>query len=163
MLRFGIVALMLCSAASLQLSALSRRAALAAAPAILAASPAAWAVGDNKVGYACRGDLDCGVSSSATARLTAAPGTGEAAGIRFGGTYEDPQKPGLPRKVVLAGSNVIITGKDEAGGKDWKVKGKPYGKALVLDFTSKGGPSEVVARWNGLGLVFEDGNVWKKK
>ena len=58
---------------------------------------------------------------------------------------------------------MIITGKDEAGGKEWKAKGKPYGKALVMDFTAKGGEKETIARWNGLGLVFEDGNTWTKK
>ena len=32
-----------------------------------------------------------------------------------------------------------------------------------FDFSPKGGPKEVVARWNGLGLEFEaDGNVWTK-
>ena len=82
--------------------------------------------------------------------------------MRFGGTYNDPLHPGLPRKLVLAGSNIIMTGKDEAGGKDWKVKGKPFGKAIVFDFSPKGGDKEVIARWNGLGLAFEDGNVWKK-
>ena len=48
-------------------------------------------------------------------------------------------------------------------GKEWKVKGKPIGRALVLDFSSKGGPKEVVAKWTGLGLAFDDGNVWTKK
>jgi len=115
------------------------------------------------VGYACRGDDGCGVSASAKAQLTATPGQGDRAGIRFGGTYTDPLHPGCTRKIVLAGSNAIITGKDEVSGKEWKAKARPIGKALVIDFSSKGGPSEVVARWNGLGLVFEDGNVWTKK
>ena len=150
---------------ALKLSAsTTRRAALAAAPAALfAATSPAFAVGANKVGYACRGDEGCGLEGNAVARLAATPGQGEAAGIRFAGTYKDPAFPDLPRKLILAGTNVIVTGKDEAGGKEWKVKGKPYGKALVLDFSPKGGPTEVVARWNGLGLAFEDGNIWSKK
>lgn len=95
--------------------------------------------------------------------LTATPGSGSPAGIRFGGTYDDPQHPGCTRKVVLAGGNVIVTGTDEIGGKQWKIKGTTYGKALVLDFRPKGGPADVIARWNGLGLAFDDGNVWTKK
>ena len=147
---------------------LSRRAALlSAAPAALLLAPlASQAVGENKVGYACRGDEDCGVSAQAIRSLTARPGTGEAAGIRFAGSYIDPAFPGLPRKLILAGSNVIITGADEKGGKEWKIKGKPYGKALVLDYSTKvkGGDKEVIARYDlAKGLVFDDGVVWKKK
>ena len=130
---------------------------MAAAPALLAPL-AAVAVGENKVGYACRGSDDCGVDKAAIARLTATPGSGSAAGVRFGGTYTDPQHPGCTRKVVLTGSNVVITGADEPGGKEWKVKGKPYGRALLIDFTPKGGPPDVIARWTGLGLEFPDGN-----
>lgn len=146
----------------------SRRAALAAAAPALFASPlAAFAVGANKVGYACRasegGSEDCGVDAQAKRALTAKPGSGEAAGIRFAGTYSDPNHPGCPRKVTLAGGNVIVTGTDEAGGRPWKVKGYTYGKALVLDFTPKGGPADVIARWTGLGLEFPDGNLWTKK
>ena len=140
----------------------TRRAALAAAPALLAPL-AAVAVGENKVGYACRGTDDCGVDKASIARLTATPGSGSAAGVRFGGTYTDPQHPGCTRKVVLTGSNVVITGADEPGGKEWKVKGKPYGRALLIDFTPKGGPPDVIARWTGLGLEFPDGNKWTKK
>lgn len=141
---------------------------MAAAPALLAPPLAAHAAGDykaraDKVGYACRGNDDCGYDDSAVARLMATPGQGDAAGIRFGGTYDDPQHPGCTRKLVLAGKQVIITGTDEVGGKAWKVKGEPYGRALILDFSSKGGPKQVIARWNGLGLVFDDGNVWTKK
>lgn len=149
---------------TLNVNSLSRRAALAAAaPALFAVPLAAFADKDSKVGYACRGSDDCGVDAQAKRALMATPGSGSAAGIRFGGTYDDAQHPGCTRKVVLAGGNVIVTGTDEVGGKAWKIKGQTYGKALVLDFSSKGGPVDVVARWNGLGLAFDDGNVWTKK
>ena len=138
----------------------TRRAALLAAPAALLVPAASRAY---SAPYGCRGNaVDC-VSESATARLTATPGQGEAAGVRFAGTYSDPNHPCCPRKVQLAGTNVIITGRDEPDGKEWKVKGKPYGRALLLDFSSKGGPADVVAKWTGLGLAFPDGNVWTKK
>jgi hypothetical protein len=144
-------------------SAFTRRAALLATPALFAAPLAALADKDTKVGYACRGNDDCGVDAQAKRALLATPGSGSAAGIRFGGTYDDPNHPGCTRKIVLAGTNVIVTGTDDVGGKPWKVKGQIYGKALLLDFTPKGGPADVIARWNGLGLVFDDGNVWSKK
>ena len=165
MLRFTLLLLATCAHA-LRLSApATRRAVVFAAPALTMLPLASQAAGDRnaKVGYACRGDEDCGVDALAKLKLTNTPGTGEAAGIRFAGTYNDPAYPGLPRKLILAGTNVIITGKNAADGKEWKVKGKPYGKALVLDLTPAGGAVDTIARWNGLGLAFEDGNVWKKK
>ena len=167
-----MLASVLCLAASFTPpTVLDRRAALtAAAPALLAASLAAipgsaFAVGDNKVGYACRGNDDCGVDAGAKRALMSAPGSGSAAGIRFAGTYNDPLHPGCTRKIVLAGGNIIVTGTDEPGGKEWKLKGKTYTeyKAVVIDFSPKGGPKEVIARWNGLGLAFDDGNVWSRK
>ena len=154
-----------CLSVSFTPPTLTRRAALFAAPAVYAAPLAAFAVGDNKVGYACRGNEDCGVDAGAKRALMATPGSGSAAGVRFAGTYDDPQHPGCTRKVVLAGGNVIVTGTDEVGGKPWKIKGQTYTeyKAVVLDFRPKGGPADVIARWNGLGLVFDDGNVWTRK
>ena len=137
---------------------LTRRSAVAL-PALLVSAPAIAA----KEPYSCRGTAEGCVGQSDVARLLATPGQGESAGIRFAGTYSDPAFPGLPRKLQLAGTNVIINGKDEKDGKEWKVKGKPYGRALVLDFSSKGGEKDVIARWTGLGLSFPDGSVWTKK
>merc|ERR1711865_350732 len=91
-------------------SAFTRRAALLATPALFAAPLAALADKDTKVGYACRGNDDCGVDAQAKRALLATPGSGSAAGIRFGGTYDDPNHPGCTRKIVLAGTNVIVTG-----------------------------------------------------
>tara|TARA_B110000046_G_C12617830_1_gene243524 strand:+ start:128 stop:415 length:288 start_codon:yes stop_codon:yes gene_type:complete len=68
---------------------------------------------------------------------------------------------GQKRKVILQGSTAIITGADE-DGKPWKVKGVYSGKGMLIDFTAKGGPKDVLATWNGIGLVFPDGNVWMK-
>ena len=162
--RFLLGLLLCASADALRFgSTTSRRAIILSAPAAALPFAANAADKNSKVGYACRGDVDCGVDSAAVRALTATPGQGEAAGIRFAGTYSDPAYPGLPRKVQLAGTNVIITGVDEKGAKEWKVKGKPVGRALVLDYSSKGGPKQVIARWTGLGLAFEDGSTWTKK
>ena len=94
------------------------------------------------------------------------PGSGEAA-VRFGGTYSDPGHPGCIRKVKMGGkaSNgtqlVTITGADE-DGVPWKVKGVATGKTITIDFSPKGGPTDITATWTGLGLKFPDGNLWSK-
>ena len=90
------------------------------------------------------------MTSSAVAQLMATPGQGEAAGVRFGGTYVDPQHPGCTRKVVLAGGNAIITGVDEVGGKPWKLRAETYGRYLIIDFSPKGGPAQVTAHVRAL-------------
>ena len=42
-----------------------------------------------------------------------------------------------------------------------KVKGTVDGNSIIVDFTPKGGPSGVEAKFVvGKGLVFPDGNVW---
>ena len=132
----------------------------AAAIATTAVPLAAHAVGSPKDPYQCREYTDCGVNQAATARLTATPGQGEAAGVRLGGTYVLPS--GSNAKVTLQGAKAIVTGTDEVGGKPWKVKGQFSGKRMLLDFTPKGGPADVLVTWNGIGLAFPDGTVWKK-
>ena len=137
--------------------ALTRRSVILAGPAVALASPA-FAIGDNKVGYACRGDESCGMSDSATRAFTESSVAGKA-GIRFGGSYSDPLHPGCPRKVVLQGGGALITGADE-DKKKYTLKADVSGKALYIDFSPKGGPKRVRAEWTGVGLAFEDGNLW---
>ena len=45
---------------------------------------------------------------------------------------------GCTRKVVLAGGNVIVTGTDEVGGKQWKIKGTTYGKGTGSRLQTEG-------------------------
>ena len=120
----------------------SRRAALAATSTLLAARLPAHALDDNKIAncLAAGGNNEqCGLSSAAVRQLMATPGQSDVAGIRFGGTYEDPNHPGCSRKIVLAGKNAIITGTDEVGGKPWKVKGQPVGRYMVIDCAERHG------------------------
>ena len=155
------------SVAALRLpAATSRRSLLAAAPAAFAAAAPALAIKQtgyaaNAEVYACRGDADCGMKDEAARRVADTP-MGEPAGIRIAGTYTDPQHPGCTRRVSLQGSNVLISGADE-DGKPWRVSGKYKGKLVLIDFTPKGGPKDVLATYNGIGLVFPDGNVWTRK
>ena len=39
----------------------------------------------------------------------------------------------------------------------------PRAGDLLLDFSSKGGPKDVLARADSIGITFPDGNVWKKQ
>lgn len=61
----------------------------------------------------------------------------------FAGTYSDGAHPGCKRKITRQGGAAIITGADE-DGVQWRVKGTPQGNSLLVDFSSKGGPKDVV-------------------
>ena len=104
----------------------------------------------------------------------------------FTGDYDDPNHPGCLRQVKVVGAPmradgsrplyavVEVTGYDGKGGakvcKDrptradlWKVTGKTKGgDGATLDFSVKGGPSDLVGKWDGSGIVFTDGNKWTK-
>eukprot|EP00571_Detonula_confervacea_P010733 CAMPEP_0172297824 /NCGR_PEP_ID=MMETSP1058-20130122/709_1 /TAXON_ID=83371 /ORGANISM="Detonula confervacea, Strain CCMP 353" /LENGTH=197 /DNA_ID=CAMNT_0013007019 /DNA_START=54 /DNA_END=647 /DNA_ORIENTATION=+ len=104
----------------------------------------------------------------------------------FTGDYDDPNHPDCLRQVKVVGvpikadgsrplyAKVEVTGYDGKEGettcKDrptradlWKVTGKTRGgDEALLDFTSKGGPADLVGKWDGSGIVFPDGNKWNK-
>jgi hypothetical protein len=120
-------------------------------------SPETGAIG-GEVTLANGGSL-VGASGAATA---AGRGGGKIPTIRAAGTWNDPAHPGCTRKIALSGSTAIITGADE-DGKKWKVKGELKGNSIIVDFTPKGGPAGVEAKYVlGKGLVFPDGNIWTK-
>jgi hypothetical protein len=33
---------------------------------------------------------------------------------------------------------------------------------ILIDFTPKGGPKNLLGKWTGTGILFPDGNEWKK-
>ena len=114
--------------------------------------------------------MDESGSQFKSSSITSSPGAAASLGSRKGGAisnarlagkWSDPGHPGCKRKIQLAGNKAFITGADE-DGKPWKVKGVYSGKGMLIDFTAKGGPKDVLATWNGIGLVFPDGNVWMK-
>merc|ERR1719443_2672345 len=89
-------------------------------------------------------------------------GGGKIPEIRVAGTWNDPAHPGCTRKIAVNGSKAFISGADE-DGKKWKVTGEVKGKSIIVDFTPKGGPKDIEAKYViGKGLVFPDGNVWSK-
>jgi len=94
--------------------------------------------------------------------FTAGRGGGKIPEIRVSGTWNDPAHPGCTRKIAVNGSKAFISGADE-DGKKWKVTGEVKGKSIIVDFTPKGGPADIEAKYViGKGLVFPDGNVWSK-
>ena len=104
----------------------------------------------------------------------------------FTGDYDDPNHPGCLRQVKVVGAPlkadgsrplyavVEVTGYDGKDGEKvcrdrptrsdlWKVIGKTKGgDEAFLDFSSKGGPADLVGKWDGSGIVFPDGNKWTK-
>ena len=91
---------------------------------------------------------------------------------RFGGTYEDPNHPGCTRTV-----DVVVSGEDDqatVSGADFDEEGNLVewgplnadvnGVKIIVDFSPKGGPSDLTGRWNPntKGIDWEDGNTWPK-
>ena len=72
--------------------------------------------------------------------------------------YSDANHPGCARRITLAGTSALISGTDE-DGTPFKARGTVAGKTLTVDL----GGAALVGTWNGLGIVFSDGNTWTKK
>ena len=76
--------------------------------------------------------------------------------------YFDPVH-NAPREVtILKNNNLIIKGKDKMNGKRWKITGKiNKNNDAVLDFSSKGGPKNIKAKFKEDNIKFGDGNSWR--
>jgi hypothetical protein len=83
--------------------------------------------------------------------------------------FEDPIHNNALRKLSIHNDGKItIVGKDSPRGKTWNAKGSLTGKDnnLILDFSSKGGPKDIKAKFvssntHNSNIKFADGNVWK--
>jgi len=130
--------------------------------------------GPSRVLEAGRASLGRRAVVSAVPSALLLPGISFAKGgtIRLSGMYDDPQHPDCRRVIKPEGSGIVITGTDEIDGPQWKVYGKVEGDKVVIDFSPKGGPSEVEAQFDGdvesvtkpmpASLKFADGNVWNR-
>lgn len=88
------------------------------------------------------------------------------------GYYSDPQHPGCTRKIEYDGYGpMVVTGTDGNPGclgrgpvKAFRIYPtyEPGKDTLIFDFSSKGGPANVEGKWDGTGIVFPDGNKWKR-
>ena len=94
----------------------------------------------------------------------------------FVGEYADPKHPGCLRSIVGdAGATTLdVKGTDGTPGctngekqRPWSLTGdivKVPSKQdeILIDFTPKGGPKNLLGKWTGTGILFPDGNEWKK-
>lgn len=123
------------------------------------------------------------VGSSSSASATVAK-TGAAS--PWTGFYDDPNHVGCLRQVKVVGAPlrpngtpspfpiVEVRGYDGPEGASmcteppekrdavWVVKGELKNDKAVLDFSSKGGPSNLMAKYEDGSIVFPDGNKWTK-
>jgi hypothetical protein len=124
------------------------------------------------------------LATNAEQAMAAAYKTGPAS--PFNGDFDDPNHPGCLRQVKVVGAPLGINGKRspypviEVVGYDgkgdgsmcsdrptradlWKIQGKmKNNNEAVIDFSPKGGPSNLLATWDSNGIVFPDGNKWTK-
>ena len=93
----------------------------------------------------------------------------------FNGAYSDPNHPKCNRLIVYQGNSTgLVYGKDSAvegvscdGQTDvsWgPLPASITGSDIVVDFSSKGGPSDLKGEHNAdtLAVDWEDGNSWPK-
>lgn len=121
-------------------------------------------------------------SSSASSASVAKTG----AASPWTGFYDDPNHQGCLRQVKVVGAPlrpngtpapfpiVEVRGYDGPEGASmcseppakrdavWVVKGELKNDKAVLDFSSKGGPSNLLATYEDGAIVFPDGNKWTK-
>lgn len=122
-----------------------------------------------------------GSSESASAVIAK---TGQAS--PWTGDYDDPNHPGCLRQVKVVGAAqrpdgtpgrypivevrgydgpqgaTICTEQPEKRDAIWTVKGELKSGQAFLDFSSKGGPSKLLAKYEDNGIIFPDGNKWSK-
>ena len=105
--------------------------------------------------------------------------------INFTGTYDDPNHPDCLREIEdNMNGTAKVYGADAAGGEgaecdgstdikwgplegttSWVKDGNSlWHKRIVVDFSPKGGPSDLTGQWNqdNFRLDWQDGNYWPK-
>uniref|UniRef100_A0A7S4F5N4 Uncharacterized protein n=1 Tax=Chrysotila carterae TaxID=13221 RepID=A0A7S4F5N4_CHRCT len=103
----------------------------------------------------------------------------------FTGEYEDPKHPGCLRSIKVVGAQMgpdgrrqrqptaLVKGVDSGCDAEpdlasvWKLQGKVSedGESIFIDFSPKGGPKNLIGKWDTFGspgIVFPDGNKWTK-
>jgi hypothetical protein len=112
-----------------------------------------------------------------TAALLVGPVASANAAIDFVGSYSDPNHPNCQRVIdTVSPGKVSVSGTDgnpvcppDGSGKAWKLDGTVSGSSIVVDFSPKGGPTNLKGSFlkndvvlNG-GIQWPDGNLWSKK
>ena len=80
----------------------------------------------------------------------------------FEGIFDDVKHPGCPRVIQFLEDEVTVKvcGHDGDANAPWTGSGKLNEQGnLVIDLSTKGGPSELEGKWTGTGIVWvRDGN-----
>ena len=91
----------------------------------------------------------------------------------FVGHYSDPNHPNCKRLIQVAGYYIAaVSGTDgnpgcpeDGSGIVWALEGRIRDNAIVVDFSPKGGPSNLKGIYNTtepVGIQWSDGNMWIK-
>lgn len=109
--------------------------------------------------------------ASVSASMATAPLIANA--VDFSGSYADPNHPNCQRVIAVKGTNAILTGTDgnpgcppDGSGNQWKLTGKVEDGSIFVDFSPKGGPTDLKGIWDDStpkGIKWPDGNKWTIK
>ena len=90
----------------------------------------------------------------------------------FVGRYSDPKHPGCAREIAAgsSGATLAVRGADGTPGcsngedqREWSLEGVVRGEGeILIDFSPKGGPKDLLGKWTGTGILYPDGNTWSK-
>mmetsp|Transcript_57190 Transcript_57190/g.172935 ORF Transcript_57190/g.172935 Transcript_57190/m.172935 type:complete len:169 (+) Transcript_57190:64-570(+) len=111
-----------------------------------------------------------GSVAGAGATAVVAAGAPGPTGYDWEGRYVDPMHPFCVRNIKVLDSGIVVNGGDGDPGclKGTKtlwslpVEYTPGSDTIKIDFTPKGGPKGVPGKWVGDGILFPDGNKWKR-
>lgn len=88
----------------------------------------------------------------------------------FTGSYSDPNHPNCLREIHVTGPKAVVSGTDgnpgcptDGAGTKWKLVGKVKADTILVDFSPKGGPSNLKGQWEPAptpGIRWPDGNLW---
>ena len=167
-------------------AAFASAAAFSAAPAAPRTGVLALRAQEPQVHHSRRGMLATfGVGVLAAPALAGAEKARTGLSSKFTGEYTDPQHPGCQRSIKVTGNAMdpsgrksrkpaaVIKGTDnedggacEAGSEaePWRLQATltEDQSKIMVDFSPKGGPKDVVGKWSDGGIVFPDGNKWSK-
>ena len=107
--------------------------------------------------------------------VTTSPLVGHA--IDFSGQYSDPNHPHCLREIVVVDRTTVqVKGTDGnpgcspvdgSGGTPWELTGKINGDSILVDFSPKGGPKDLMGVYDGAtapeSIKWPDGNSWTLK
>ena len=86
----------------------------------------------------------------------------------FEGSFSDPNHLEGYRHITVKDGVATIVGRDAPHKNEWTfvqpVIGGQSGTSMVIDFSPKGGPKDLLAQWDAArnGIAFPDGNLWSK-